>query len=143
MNLQLNKDSSFNRSFERENGYSNMLLLGHNKKTSDFSLFKGNSFVKNSSINMPHTQFHKEKNNIFIDMAEENNDNNNDVINITLYQGDKNSIIRKPFAFRDQSAISQISMNVQLGDLNNQPSVIGRANESKPSPLLSFKKESS
>jgi uncharacterized protein (UPF0147 family) len=125
MNLQLNKDSSFAKSFERENGY-NITLLGHNKKTSDFSLYKGNSFMRNGSLNQGFDSFKKgpEKSmNVFIEMAEGDDQNNDDFINLTLFQKKQSSAINKPYNLRDKSCISNFSMNVNVDNLKPNVSV--------------------
>lgn len=114
-NFHLQKDSSFNRSFEREHGY-NLYMLGPNKSTSNFSILKKQSLNNNNSIGNafnPFSKEHDKKNmNLFVEMAEDNNDkNDNDYINLNLFQKGVNSITR-PIALRDKSAISNFSMNV-------------------------------
>lgn len=52
----MQKDSSFNRSFERENGLS-MLLFDQNKMFADPSIYKNNSITNNGSMNFGFTPF--------------------------------------------------------------------------------------
>lgn len=56
MNMSMQKDSSFNRSFERENGLS-MLLFDQNKMFADPSIYKNNSITNNGSMNFGFTPF--------------------------------------------------------------------------------------
>jgi hypothetical protein len=113
-NLQLQKDNSFNRSFERETGF-NFYFLGHsNKLAQENSLSRINSLNKNGSMNFPFApnigQFFdsavkKDGNkpiNIFVEMADDgNNDKNDDFLNMNLLQRDPSSV--RPMMFKDKS----------------------------------------
>lgn len=56
MNLNMMKDSSFNKSFERENGWS-FMLFGQNKLFQSPSINLPNNFTKNGSFNLPTNAF--------------------------------------------------------------------------------------
>lgn len=118
-NLQLQKDSSFNRSFERETG-SNFYFFGHpNKLAQENSLSRMNSLNKNGSINFPFTPYKKDWNNrpinIFVEMADDgNNDKNDDFLNLNILQRDPSSV--RPMMFKDKSCNSSYSLNVNIGN---------------------------
>lgn len=116
MNLQLQKDSSFNRSFERENGY-NFCLFGQNKLGHDFSLNRGNSINKNGSISLPYNPMKKDGKqpvNLFVELADDNNDKNEDLLNFNIFQ--RNESLGKPSLIKDRSNFSNFSLNVNTGN---------------------------
>lgn len=137
MNLQLQKDNSFNRSFERENGY-NFCFVGPTKLVSDFSLNRGNSINRNGSINMgfnPYKRDGKQPVNLFVELADEdNNDRNNDFMHLNILQKNASSV--RPTMFRDKSFNSSFSLNVNTGNENLfNPTPIKPKFEDKPLKL--------
>lgn len=144
MNLQLQKDSSFNRSFERENGLS-FCFLGQNKFAPDFSLNRGNSINKSGSINLGYNPYRKDGKqpiNLFVELADDtNNEKNEDYLNLNVFSGpqhnklsmlQRNSSCMRPMMFKDQSCTSNLSLNVNTGNemIHN------------PTPIKLTKKES-
>ena len=104
-NLRLNKESSFNKSFERENGYNN-LYFGQQKSINDFSIARGNSINKKGSINLGFNPYVKEGKqqpiNLFVELADEcNNEKNDDFLNFNLLQKNASSV--RPMMMRDKS----------------------------------------
>ena len=114
MNLQLSKDSSFNKSFERENGY-NLFLLGGNKMTSEANFLKNSTLSKNCSFNMPTNPYmkdHKASINLFVELADEGC-KNDDYLNLNILQNNSSSV--RPIIPRDASGLSNFSLNVNTG----------------------------
>lgn len=129
MNLQLQKDNSFNRSFERETGY-NFCLLGTNRLVSEFSLNRGNSINRNGSINLgfnPYKREGKQPVNLFVELADDNNDKNDDCLNFY-------SSVR-PMMFKDKSFNSSFSLNVNTGNEIYNPIPIKPKMDERPPRL--------
>lgn len=74
---------------------------------------------RNSSINMGFNPYGKDGEskpiNVFVELAEESNDKNDDYININILQRGQSSI-SKPYMLKDKSALSNFSMNVLTGN---------------------------
>lgn len=144
MNLQLQKDNSFNRSFERENGY-NFCFLGPNKLMHDFSLNRGNSINRNGSLNLgfnPYKREGKQPINLFVELADEgNNDKNDDFLNLNILQKNGSSV--RPMLFRDKSFNSCYSLNVNTGNefIHNPTPIKPKMEERQPK--LELKQEES
>lgn len=150
MNLRLQKDNSFNRSFERENGL-NFLFLGQNKSINDFNFNKCNSINKNGSINFgfnPYTTKRdgKQPINLFVELADEaNDDKNNDFLNLNILQKNCSSV--RPVFLRDRSINSNFSLNMNtINDhmpksafVRRESSIRSSAHFENAAPISGFK----
>ena len=133
MNLQLQKDSSFNRSFERENGL-NFWFLGQNKSINDYNFNKCGSINKNGSINFGFNPYAfkrdgKQPINLFVELADEANDDKNiDFLNLNILQKNCSSV--RPTFFRDKSINSTFSLNMNTVNEHMQKSAFVRKESS-------------
>ena len=116
-NLRLNKESSFNNSFERENGY-NSIIFGNHKSITDYSVMRGNSINRTGSMNMPFNPYRKDGKqpiNLFVELADEaNGEKNEEFLNFNTLQKNGSSV--RPMMFKDKSCNSTISLNVNVGN---------------------------
>lgn len=145
-NLQLQKDSSFNRSFERENGFNFYLFGQQNKLMRDNSLNRSCSINKNGSVSQAFNPYKKESKqpiNLFVELADEsNNDKNDEFMNLNILQKNNSSV--RPMMFKDKSCNSSFSLNVNTGNEHLlAPTPIKPKLEEKPSIEFKFNRQSS